>query len=90
MLITAPAALPADMSALTKAIVANQPTLRFDIEHIVPVALAHLKQLHPRVNAGVVDQYVQRPSTREVSVTIMAMSASRAAPGTLEPTINVA
>ena len=32
-----------------------------DIEHVVPVALAHLKQLHPRVNAGVVDQYVGRP-----------------------------
>ena len=26
-----------------------------DIEHVVPVALAHIKQPHPGVDAGVVD-----------------------------------
>ena len=31
-----------------------------DIEHVVPVGLAHLKQLHPRIDAGVVDQDVGR------------------------------
>ena len=31
-----------------------------DIQHVVPVGLAHLKQLHPRIDAGVVDENVGR------------------------------
>jgi hypothetical protein len=35
-------------------------SLEVDIEHVVPVGLAHLEQLHPRIDTGVVDQNVGR------------------------------
>jgi len=55
-LITEPALLQAAISTLTEGDGCRAARLQIDIEHVVPIALAHFKQLHPRIDARVVDQ----------------------------------
>ena len=53
--------------------------LEIDVEHVVPVALAHLEQRHARIDAGIVDQDVGRSrAARAASATIASMSESLA------------
>ena len=59
-MITEPARLTGRHQRLDEGDRGKAASLEVDIEHVVPVGLAHLKQLHPRIDAGVVDQDVGR------------------------------
>ena len=60
MLITEPGGLAGRHQRLDEGDGGKAASFEVDIEHVVPVALPHLKELHPRIDAGVVDQDVGR------------------------------